>query len=132
MSPRVDPAEARKAVADCLPWLRDADATPPDRALLACAVRLTARTLAAAAPGRAVEVRIPPFVAVQCLSGPRHTRGTPSNVVEADPRTWLMVAAGLLDFDEAVAGGMMRLSGSRAADLRQWVPLFGRNGLETP
>ena len=132
MIPRVDPAEARNAVTACLPWLRDADATPPERALLARAVRLTARTLAAAAPGGTVEVRIPPFVAVQCLSGPRHTRGTPPNVAETDPRTWLLLTTGLLGFDDAVGGGALRLSGSRAADLGCWFPLFGRNGLETP
>lgn len=132
MSPRVDPAEAREAVAACLPWLRDADAAPPERVLLARAVRLTARTLAANAPGHSVEVRVPPFVAVQCLPGPRHNRGTPPNVVETDPRTWLLLVTGLLDFDGAVSGGGLRLSGSRAAELRQWLPLFGHHGVETP
>lgn len=132
MSPRVDPAHTREAVAECLPWLRDAAATPPDLTLLARAVRLTARTLATAAPGGSVEVRIPPFIAVQCVAGPRHTRGTPPNVVETDPRTWLLVATGLLGFSEAVANGGLRLSGSRAADVGQWFPLLDRNSLETP
>jgi hypothetical protein len=112
--------------------LRDATVAAPDRDLLGRAVRLSARTLAAQAPGGSVEVRIPPFVAVQCVRGPRHTRGTPPNVVEADPRTWLMLATGLLGFDEAVAGGGVRLSGSRAAELRQWFPLFGSDPAEKP
>jgi len=128
----VDQPEIQTAVAACLPWLRDAAEPAPDRALLACAVRLTARALAAAAPGGSVEVRIPPFVAVQCVSGPRHTRGTPRNVAEADPRTWLMLATGLLSFDEAVAADRMRLSGSRAAELRQRFPLLGVDRPENP
>ena len=57
-------------------------------------MRLTARTLAGLAPGASVELRIPPFAAVQCISGPEHRRGTPPNVVEADPRTWLLLVTG--------------------------------------
>ena len=57
-------------------------------------VRLLAEILAAQAPGRSVEVRVPPFVAVQAIAGPRHTRGTPPNVVETDPMTWLRLATG--------------------------------------
>jgi hypothetical protein len=90
---------------------------------LAAAVRLTARTLAEQAPGASVEVRVPPFVAVQCISGPRHTRGTPPNVVEADPRTWLLLATGLLDVTDASATGALRLSGSRAGEIQAWLPL---------
>ena len=97
------------------PWLRDDTEPTPDRAAIAAAVRLTARTLAGLAPGASVEVRVPPFVAVQCISGPRHTRGTPPNVVETDPRTWLLLATGLLDLAGAAADGALRLSGSRAA-----------------
>ena len=61
--------------------------------------------LAAQAPGRSVEVRIPPFVAVQAVAGPRHTRGTPPNVVETDPVTWLRLATGRAAFADAVAAG---------------------------
>ena len=61
--------------------------------------------LAADAPGRAVEVRVPPYAAVQCVEGPRHTRGTPPNVVEMDPVTWVLLAAGLLAWPDAVAAG---------------------------
>ena len=132
MSPRVDAGQTREAVAGCLPWLSDTSSAPPERTLLARAVRLSARTLAATAPGRSVEVRIPPFVAVQCVSGPRHTRGTPPNVVETDPRTWLMLVTGLLDFDAAVASGGLSLSGSRAGDVRHLLPLFGPDGAEMP
>ena len=90
-----DPAKTREAVSAVADWLRD-DAPTPDRSALADAVRLTARTLAALAPGASVEVRVPPFVAVQCISGLAHTRGNPPNVVETDPRTWLLLATGLL------------------------------------
>lgn len=119
----VDPVQTRAAVQAVAGWLRDAALPAPDRTALAAAVRLTARTLAELAPGASVEVRVPPFVAVQCIAGPRHTRGTPPNVVETDPRSWLLLAAGLLDTEEAAACGTLRLSGSRAADIAEWLPL---------
>lgn len=118
-----DPMVTREAVSAVADWLRDDDVPAPDRTAVAAAVRLTARTLAAAARGASVEVRIPPFVAVQCVSGPRHTRGTPPNVVEADPRTWLRVVTGLQTLDAAAGDGSLRLSGSRAAEIAQWFPL---------
>ncbi|OBI89363.1 sterol carrier family protein [Mycobacterium sp. 1245805.9] len=120
-----DPAQARQAVLAVLDWLRDDSGPAPDRNALATAVRLTARTLAALAPGSSVEVRIPPFAAVQCIEGPRHTRGTPPNVVETDPRTWLRLATGLLQLEEAKATGVVTLSGSRAGEIGHWLPLFG-------
>lgn len=104
-------------------WLRDATRPAPDRADLAAAVRLTARTLASLAPGASVEVRIPPFVAVQCVSGPKHTRGTPPNVVETDPRTWLLLATGLQTITEAKASGALTLSGARAGEIESWLPI---------
>ena len=125
MSRRVDPAAVRAAMADVADWLVRADAPEPESARLALAVRLTARALAACAPGATVEVRVPPYVAVQCLPGPRHTRGTPANVVETDPRTWLRLAAGLDRFDDAVHAGTLRVSGSRAAEVASWFPLVG-------
>ena len=118
-----DPAQTRAAVAAVVDWLRDDTAPAPERNGIAEAVRLTARTLAGLAPGASVELRVPPFVAVQCVAGPAHTRGNPPNVVETDPRTWLLVATGLLPFDEAAATGALRLSGSRAAELATWLPV---------
>ncbi|AXB46492.1 sterol carrier family protein [Amycolatopsis albispora] len=118
----VDPAELRAAVGALTPWLAG-DGPEPARPELAKAVRLSLRTLAADAPGRSVEVRVPPFAAVQCVAGPRHTRGTPPNVVETDPRTWLELATGRLDWAAAVDGGRVSASGSRA-DLARWLPIL--------
>jgi hypothetical protein len=125
---RADPAQTRAAVLSLAEWLRDDTVPVPDRAKLAVAVRLTARTLAEQAPGASVEVRIPPFVAVQCVSGPRHTRGTPPNVVETDPRTWLLLATGLLRVADAKAAGTLHLSGSRAGEIQTWLPLVSLAG----
>lgn len=110
------------------PWLdADSDAASeadaaPARTSLAAAVRLSLRWLAAHAPGRSVEVRVPPYAAVQCVEGPRHTRGTPPNVVETDPRTWLLLATGRLTWADAVAAGRVSASGQRA-DLSEHLPL---------
>ncbi|MFC4124505.1 sterol carrier family protein [Nocardia rhizosphaerae] len=120
---RVDAAAVRAAVAAVADWLRAADAPVPERSVLAAAVRNTARALAADAPGHSVEVRVPPFVAVQCVDGPRHTRGTPPNVVETDPRTWLLLATGLLDFDAAVDSGALSVSGTRATEIAARLPI---------
>jgi hypothetical protein len=79
--------------------------------------------LAAQAPGRSVEVRIPPFAAVQAIAGPRHTRGTPPNVVETDPVTWLRLATGRAAFADTVATGATRSTGGRA-DLTPYLPLL--------
>lgn len=87
------------------------------------AVRHLLEELAARAPGRTVEVRVPPYAAVQCVAGPRHTRGTPPNVVETDPRTWLELATGRLAWSDAMAGGRISASGSRA-DLTDHLPLL--------
>src|SRR5579875_1907641 len=120
---QADPTETRRAVLAIEGWLRDGTNPVPARAELAAAVRLTARTLAAQAPGASVEVRVPPFVAVQCVSGPRHTRGTPPNIVETDPRTWLQLATGLLQVPAAKAAGALHLSGPRAAEIQRWLPV---------
>ena len=120
----VDPAELRAAVLEVGPWLRGDSEEKPSRSQLAAAVRLSARTLEQVAPGSSVEVRVPPFVAVQCIEGPRHTRGTPPNVVETDPRTWLLMVTGLLEFDSATADGGVSVSGSRAGEIAHWLPLL--------
>src|ERR1700750_1459064 len=118
-----DPEKTRAAVLAVADWLRDENRPAPERSALAEAVRLTARTLAAIAPGASVEVRVPPFVAVQCISGPEHRRGNPPNVIETDPRTWLLLASGLLDVAVAAASGALQLSGGRAGEIAHWLPL---------
>jgi Bacterial SCP ortholog len=118
-----DPAKTRAAVAAVVDWLRDGSRPEPARAELGEAVRLTARTLAAIAPGASVEVRVPPFVAVQCISGPEHRRGNPPNVVETDPRTWLLLATGSVSVADAAETGALQLSGARATEIANWLPL---------
>ncbi|NYI05191.1 sterol carrier family protein [Allostreptomyces psammosilenae] len=97
---------------------------PHDRQALATVVRLFADALAASAPGGAVEVRVPPFAVVQCVEGPRHTRGTPPNVVETDPLTWLRLATGRTRWVEAVGAAAVTASGERS-DLAPHLPLMG-------
>jgi Bacterial SCP ortholog len=96
----------------------------PEPGALRGAVGYLLGLLAARAPGRAVEVRIPPYAAVQCVQGPRHTRGTPPNVVETDPVTWMRLAAGRVSWASAVGDGRLRASGPRA-DLSAYLPLVG-------
>ncbi|MCW2784280.1 MAG: hypothetical protein JWP74_797 [Marmoricola sp.] len=74
------------------------------------------------APGHAVEVRVPPYAAIQAVEGGRHTRGTPRAVVETDPATWIAVASGQLSWDEAIESGRIRASGERT-DLSAYLPL---------
>jgi len=97
---------------------------PPglDPTALRIAVRLLVDLLAVAAPGRSVELRVPPHAAVQCVAGPRHTRGTPPNVVEADPLAWVRLATGRLDWADAVASGAVSASGERS-DLSALLPV---------
>ena len=85
-------------------------------------VKATLALLVAKNPGRAIEVRIPPYSAVQCGEGPTHTRGTPSNVIEMDADTWLALAAGTTTWDTELQAGRIKASGSRA-DLSSYVPL---------
>jgi hypothetical protein len=94
----------------------------PDRQALKLVVRLLARAFAERHPGRTVEVRVPPYAAVQCLEGPRHTRGTPPNVVEADPLAWVRVCTGRAAWAELVRTGRIRASGDRS-DLSSLLPL---------
>ena len=96
----------------------DEIATADDRALTKHYLAL----LAQRAPGKSVEVRVPPYAAVQCIEGVRHTRGTPPAVVETDPETWLALATGRLAWAEAVGSGRVRASGERT-DLSAHLPL---------
>jgi uncharacterized protein (TIGR03083 family) len=95
-----------------------------DRQALAATVRVLADALAAKAPGGSVEVRVPPYAAVQCVEGPRHTRGTPPNVVETDPLTWVRLATGRLAWSEARDAAAVSASGERA-DLAAYLPVMG-------
>ena len=85
-------------------------------------VKATLALLVAANPGRAIEVRIPPYAAVQCGEGPTHTRGTPPNVIEMDAQTWLALASGEKSWADAMAEGLIVASGVRA-DLTELLPL---------
>lgn len=85
-------------------------------------MRYLLEELSVRSPGRSVEVRVPPFGAVQCIQGPRHTRGTPSNVIETDAHTWLALATGATTWEDAVGSGAVRASGGRA-DLTAYLPL---------
>jgi putative sterol carrier protein len=96
----------------------------PERAAVKAAVKRTLATLVELAPGRAVEVRVPPYAAVQVIGGTTHRRGTPPAVVECDARTWLELATGALAWGEAVADGRVRASGERS-DLSAYLPLEG-------
>lgn len=114
---RIDPVVGRQAVLD---WAADPDAT--DRRTTATAVRYSLEELGLLAPGRSVEVRVPPYGAVQVIEGPRHTRGTPTNVVEMDAATWLCLVTGALGWTDAEERGAVRASGQRA-DLAAYLPL---------
>jgi hypothetical protein len=113
--------ELRAAVDPVRPWLAG-EAEQPPRSVVAAAVKTSARWLAQQVPGRSVELRVPPHVAVQCVEGPRHTRGTPPNVIETDAATWLRLATGLSAWDDVLAEGKVVASGNRA-DLAAHLPL---------
>ncbi len=113
---RIDLAEGNAALAA---W-RGGNATRP---VIATAVRFSLEELAARAPGNSVEVRVPPFGVTQCIAGPRHTRGTPPNVVECDAATWLALVTGSLAWATAAQRGVVAASGLRA-DLSGQLPLY--------
>ncbi|MFE4197111.1 sterol carrier family protein [Paenarthrobacter sp. NPDC056912] len=125
---RVDLAEGRAALAA---WQAAVElsggetagaGTPPSRTLIATAVRFSLEEVTARAPGNSVEVRVPPFGVTQCVEGPRHTRGTPPNVIECDAATWLSLVTGRMTWADAVSGGKVDASGLRA-DLSELLPL---------
>jgi hypothetical protein len=103
-------------------WLAARRGQSVDRQTTATAVRYLLEELAERAPGNSVEVRVPPFGVAQCVEGPRHTRGTPPNVVETDAETWLALATGSLEWPGAVASGRLTASGIRT-DLSEFLPL---------
>lgn len=120
----IDAIQVRNALAPVRTWLAAPDeAAAPDRTILATAVRTTLRAFAQRHPGKAVEVRVPPFAAVQCLPGGAHTRGTPPHVVEMTPRVWLRLVTGRVDWDAAVADASVQASGHRSAEIGELLPL---------
>ncbi len=124
MTATPDGAAVRAAVEAVTAWLDAADGVArPGRSVMGAAVRATVGALAGELPGRAVEVRVPPYAAAQCVEGPRHTRGTPANVVETDPRTWLELATGRVGWADAVADGRVRASGTRAGEVAAGLPV---------
>lgn len=127
---RIDLEEGRAALAAWQAAVGQASAEhgtvpgpPPPRTVLATAVRYSLEELTARAPGNSVEVRVPPFGVTQCVEGPRHTRGTPPNVIECDAATWLEMVTGRLPWADAVDAGRVAASGLRA-DLSELLPLF--------
>lgn len=95
----------------------------PARADLGTAVRYLLQLLAEKAPGTSVEVRVPPFGAVQVVEGPRHTRGTPPNVVEMTPGTWISLAVGRSSWTDAIGTPELSASGIRASEIAALLPL---------
>ncbi|WP_062379247.1 sterol carrier family protein [Demequina pelophila] len=130
---RIDPAAGRAALAAWkatrTPTLHapESAAAPdfapvPDRTMTATAVRYALEELAARAPGRSLEVRVPPFGATQCIEGSVHRRGTPPAVVEMTAEVWLDLVTGAVSWADAVAAGHVDASGERS-DLSGWLPL---------
>ncbi|GAA2620561.1 sterol carrier family protein [Actinomadura fulvescens] len=118
-----EPRSLRRTALDTVLAAYDAGAAEPARPVVKGAVRFLLDRLAELAPGRSVEVRVPPHAAVQCIDGPHHTRGTPPNVVEMDAITWISLATGRLTWTDALENGRVRASGSRA-DLSAHLPLY--------
>ncbi|MGQ0629757.1 MAG: sterol carrier family protein [Sporichthyaceae bacterium] len=106
---RIDPVAGAAALAT---WRAEAPAAPAE--VIATAVRHTLADLAERHPGDTVEVRVPPYGAVQCVAGLRHRRGTPPNVVETDAQTWLELVTRSLTWEQALESGRIAASGSRA------------------
>ncbi|TFD09865.1 MULTISPECIES: sterol carrier family protein [unclassified Cryobacterium] len=106
---RIDDGAGRAAVRAAL-----AEGASASRDIRAQAVRYTLQLLAEQAEGNTLEVRVPPFGATQCVAGPRHTRGTPPNVIETDAATWLALSTGALSWADGVATGAIHASGARA------------------
>jgi len=113
---RISHLDGKSAIESCL--------SPDDfsQEKLTTAVRYLLEELAEVAPGNSVEVRVPPLGATQCIEGPRHTRGTPPNVVEMAPETWFDLATGRLDWADAISSGLVSASGVRAT-LEEVLPL---------
>lgn len=124
--PKIKPEDGRDAVEKVLASLGTPLATPDvthncrvsvepaSRDQLALAVRYLLQRFEQDNPGQTVEVRVPPFGAVQAVDGPRHTRGTPPNVVELAPGEWVALATGHESWDSLIASGRISASGTRS------------------
>jgi hypothetical protein len=119
---RIDPEQGRAALAAWLEASHPPSGAAVPRTVIATAVRYSLEEITARAPGNSVEVRVPPFGVTQCVEGPRHTRGTPPNVIECDAATWLALVTGQLGWADAVSAGRVAASGLRA-DLSALLPL---------
>ncbi len=119
---RIDVQEGKAALKAWLEAAQPPSDIPVPRTVLATAVRYSLEEVTARAPGNSVEVRVPPFGVTQCVEGPRHTRGTPPNVIECDAATWLGMVTGRMRWADAVAAGKVAASGLRA-DLSALLPL---------
>ena len=117
---RVDVAAGEEALGV---WRAAGPGEDVPRATIATAVRYSLEELATLAPGRSVEVRVPPYGAVQCIEGLNHHRGTLPNVVEMAPAVWLHLATGRRGWTEALETGVLQASGSRA-DLSGRLPVW--------
>ena len=120
MAKRIETGDGRAAL-EAVRAAAEAGEKAP-RTALATAVRYLLQLLVEKAPGNTVEVRVPPFGAAQVVQGPRHTRGTPPNVVEMDAAVWIAIATGAETWDRALAVGRIAASGVRA-DLAPLLPL---------
>ncbi|MCW1248873.1 sterol carrier family protein [Acaricomes phytoseiuli] len=118
---RIDPQQGAEALQA---WQGGAR----DRQTLATAVRYALTELAERTPGNSVEVRVPPYGVAQCIPGPRHTRGTPPNIVETDAETWLAMVIGLRSWRQSLDQGRITASGTRA-DLSEWLPLWSPDSM---
>lgn len=119
---RIDPAAGRAALERWITAGSEAAAATLPRPVIAMAVRYSLEELASRAEGNSVEVRVPPFGVTQCIPGPRHTRGTPPNVIELPAELWLALASGKVSWEAALATGKVSASGLRA-DLSDELPL---------
>lgn len=125
----------RAAVEKILPWIRQPQEVPrPAREDVAAAVRLSAELLALNAPGHSVEVRVPPFIAVHCVEGSAHRRGTPAHWVQCDPVQWLRLVIGVESLGSSTASAVsvesvesaksVEVSSAHAGRIAEFLPLL--------
>ena len=116
--------ELVEALARVSAYISEDSAPKPERKALKEAIKLSLGEVSRRAPGHSVELRVPPYAAVQCIEGPRHTRGTPPNVVEVTSRVWLRLAVGDLNWNDALSSGQVDVSGNRASEVGSILPLM--------